>query len=135
MIAIRDSAGINLCNDEDETVVNDMREVSLILSDITHVHIGRKAFDQVIVNIVFHNVKNFNLTERSFSSCWGTAWIVNSSITGSTMGVFSSNDMVVYKDTDSPFIIHSRPKVTPRQKFKLVYHLAAKLDDLGLLFS
>ncbi|KAI9557487.1 hypothetical protein GHT06_017315 [Daphnia sinensis] len=132
MIAIRNSTGIILYNDEDDLVLNDMREVSLIVSNVTKLTINEKTFDRIVINVVFDNVPKLNLAERSFSSCWGTAWILKHSVPASIQSAFSSSDMVVYKDTDSSYIIHARPRATPRQRIKLVYQLAAEVNDLKI---
>lgn len=135
MIAISNSTGIILYNDEDDLVLNDIREVSLIVSNVKQVKIYEKTFDRIVINIVFHNILNLSFAERSFTSCWGTAWIFNNSVPVSIQPAFSSSDMVVYKDTGSSFTIHARPRVTPRQRIKLVYQLAAEVNDLSMYFS
>lgn len=132
MIAISNSTGIILYNDEDDLVLNDIREVSLIVSNVKQLKIYEKTFDRIVINIVFHNILNLSFAERSFTSCWGTAWILNNSVPVSIQPAFSSSDMVVYKDTGSSFTIHARPGVTPRQRINLVYQLAAEVNDLKI---
>lgn len=136
LIEIRDSENVTLENMEKNSMIDEMRpvrmrEVSLLLENVTRVTIKNKTFDQLVINAAFNNVKNLILEEKCFSSCWGTVWLFNSP-TNTSPGPFSSSDIVVYK-SDATFSIHGRPELTPRQKLHQVYKISDKLDDLGLL--
>ena len=140
-IAIRNSAEISLYLNYSarEIMLFQMRQVHLIVENVVKVTIHEKTFDQVVVNAVFRNIKNLNLREKSFGSCWGAVWLFNVPDMKPMMAnAFSSSDMVVYRDslsaTDNPFTTHARPELTPLQKFNQVYHISAKVADLGLYF-
>ena len=110
-----------------------MREVNLFIENVTSVTIHYKTFDQLVINVVFRNIKILTLEEKSFSSCWGTVWFFNSPTTSSIKS-FSNSDLIVYK-SESSFTIHTRPDVTPRQKLYQVYKILNKVNDLGVFFK
>ena len=134
LIEIRDSADVTLANDEKNIfTLDEMREVNLFIENVTSVTIHYKTFDQLVINVVFRNIKILTLEEKSFSSCWGTVWFFNSPTTSSIKS-FSNSDLIVYK-SESSFTIHTRPDVTPRQKLYQVYKILNKVNDLGVFLK
>lgn len=120
---------------------NFLKEVTLLVEDVKTVNISSKAFNQLVVGAVFKNIRNLNLEEKSFYSCWGTVWFFNVSsgntteFVRSTYGVFSSSDIVQLNDlnpSETKFKVHRRPKLTPLQKATTIYSVLNRVEDMGI---
>jgi len=101
-----------------EPKLSEVQHISI--ENISTVVFRREAFTQIIVNVMINQVNNIVMEERSFSSCWGSVWIVNhgthKNINGNAM---SSSDMMLWQDDQ--FKSHPRPESTPFQK--VIIHL------------
>lgn len=133
LITVRDSTDITLVNDWRDVPGNntskEMREVNLMINKVTTVSIQSNTFDQIVINVVFRDITDLKLSEKSFLSCWGSVWLFNVKSV-SHQKAFSSSDLI-FRDDDS-FTIYERPKVTPRLKFSQIYEVSAKVYDLGI---
>ncbi len=108
-----------------------MREVYLMMNNVEKVTIQSNTFDQIVINAVFRNIKELELSDKSFLSCWGSVWLFNVVVlkNSSHSNPFSSSDLVVHNGV---FTVNERPKVTPRLKFSQIYEVSAKVYDLGI---
>lgn len=109
-----------------------MREVYLMMNNVEKVTIQSNTFDQIVINAVFRDIKELELSDKSFLSCWGSVWLFKDvGLKNSPHSkAFSSSDLVVHNGT--LFTVYERPKVTPRLKFSQIYEVSAKVYDLGI---
>lgn len=84
------------------------------IENISTVIIEKEAFVQTIVNVMINRVNNIEMQERSFSSCWGSVWMVNGNLTHINGNAMSSSDMMLWQNNH--FKPHPRPESTPFQK-------------------
>jgi hypothetical protein len=135
LITVRNSTSVTLLNDWRDLPGNntskEMREVYLMMNNVEKVTIQSNTFDQIVINAVFRNIKELELSDKSFLSCWGSVWLFNVVVlkNSSHSNPFSSSDLVVHNGV---FTVNERPKVTPRLKFSQIYEVSAKVYDLGI---
>jgi hypothetical protein len=134
LITVRDSTSVTLHNVWRDVPGNntskEMREVYLMMNNVEKVTIQSNTFDQIVINAVFRDIKELELSEKSFLSCWGSFWLFNVSKNSSSSNAFTSSDLVVHNGF--AFKVYPRPNVTPRLKFSQIYEVSAKVYDLGI---
>ncbi|EFX89794.1 hypothetical protein DAPPUDRAFT_94656 [Daphnia pulex] len=136
LITIRDSTSVTLLNKWKDVPGNntskEMREVYLMMNNVEKVTIKPNTFDQLVINAVFREIKELELSDKSFLSCWGSVWLFNVVVPNNSLNsnAFSSSDLVVHNGVS--FTVNARPKVTPRLKFSQIYEVSAKVYDLGI---
>ena len=131
IIAVRNSITLKVAGEDNSEKSDHLQEVNLIVENVKRVVVKQRAFDQVVINAVFKDINSLQLEEKSFASCWGSVWLFNIDSKSHIQSAFSSSEIVVWKDFSGSYASHARPKVTPRQRFALLYEVSSKLNDLG----
>lgn len=115
-----------------------MNEITLFVQGGTGLMLKSNAFNQIIINAVFKDVKNLQLSDKSFAGCWGNIWFINLTDDSNSSNIipattsFSSSDITVWNS--KKFTRHIRPTLTPLQKFKSTLGIADKIHEIGTLF-
>lgn len=133
LLTIKSFSDISLASEESENITK-MREINLVVQDGNGLTVIPNTFNEIVINAHFKNVSYLKLYDKSFASCWGNVWLINTSLSSSSgVNPFSSSDMNVWNDTSQEWNRHKRPKVTPLQRLRLTYDIVNKIEEIGII--